>query len=159
MSETEQKQQEQQEVKQQFALQRLYVKDLSFETPMGPVAFTKQWKPQMKVDLNTKSGKLDEHNFEVVLTVTVTAQLEEETVFLIEAQQAGIFLIQGLEGEQLRRVLGTMCPGLLFPYVREVIDSLAVKGGFPPIGLQPVNFDALYLQAQQQQAKQQAEKH
>lgn len=142
---------------QQFAVQRLYVKDVSFEAPQGAAVFTKQWQPEVKVDLNTKNAKIADDQYEVVLTVTITAQLEGEVAFLIEAQQAGLFLVKGLDEEQLRRALGIMSPNLLFPYVREVIDSMAIKGGFPAIGLQPVNFEALFMQAQQQAAAQQAE--
>lgn len=137
-----------QQVPQQFAIQRLYVKDVSFETPMGPKVFTQAWKPKMSVDLNTSSKKIDDNLFEVVLAVTVTATLEEETACLIEAHQAGLFLVQGFDDENLRRALAIGAPSLLFPYVREVIDGLAVKGGFPAIGLQPVNFEALFAQAQ-----------
>jgi preprotein translocase subunit SecB len=133
---------------QQFAMQRIYSKDLSFESPATPGVFKKQWQPQVNVDLNTKSDKVDEEgNFEVVLTITITAKMEEETAFLVEVQQAGIFFIAGFEGEDLRRILGTAAPNILFPYARETIDNLCVKGGFPPVMLAPVNFDALYQQA------------
>jgi preprotein translocase subunit SecB len=136
------------EEQQQFAVQRIYTKDLSFESPSTPAVFKKQWQPSVGVDLNTKSETLDgEGNFEVVLSITITAKTEEETAFLIEVQQAGIFSIQGIEGEDLRRVLGTAAPNILFPYAREIIDATCVKGGFPPLLLAPVNFDALYLQA------------
>lgn len=133
---------------QQFAMQRIYSKDLSFESPATPDVFKKQWQPKVNVDLNTKSDKIDEEgNFEVVLTITITAKIEEETAFLVEVQQAGIFFITGFEGEDLRRILGTAAPNILFPYAREAIDSVCVKGGFPPVMLAPVNFDALYQQA------------
>jgi preprotein translocase subunit SecB len=145
-----------QEQVQQFALQRIYVRDLSFELPLGPQAFTKAWKPQVQVDLNTKSERAGDDQFEVLLTITITAKLEEEVAFVIEVQQAGLFLVKGLEGENLRRVLAIMCPNILFPYAREAVDALAIKGSFPPIMLQPVNFEALYAQALQQ-AQQQAE--
>lgn len=140
---------------QQFALQRVFVRDLSFEVPLGAQVFTKQWQPQVNVDLNTKSDRVADDLYEVVLTVTITAKLGQETAFLVEVQQAGLFLVKGVEGEQLRRVLMIMCPNILFPYARECIDSLTVRGSFPPIMLQPVNFEALYLQALQQ-AEQQA---
>ncbi len=143
---------------QQFAMQRIYSKDLSFESPSTPGVFKKQWQPQVNVDLNTKSDKVDEEgNFEVVLTITITAKMEEETAFLVEVQQAGIFFIKGFEGEELRRILGTAAPNILFPYARETIDNLCVKGGFPPIMLAPVNFDALYQQAVAQAQAQGAE--
>jgi len=136
---------------QQFAVQRIYIKDLSFECPLGAKVFTKQWQPQVQVDLNTKADRIDGDVYEAVLTITISAKLGEETAFLIEAQQAGAFFIKGLDGEQLRRVLMIMCPTILFPYARETIDSLALRGSFPPMMLQPVNFEALYLQSQQQQ--------
>ena len=122
-------------------MQRIYTKDLSFESPATPEVFKKQWQPQVNVDLNTKSDKIDEEgNFEVVLTITITAKIEEQTAFLIEVQQAGIFFITGFEGEDLRRILGTAAPNILFPYARESIDTVCVKGGFPRVMLAPVNF-------------------
>jgi len=133
---------------QQFAMQRIYAKDLSFESPASPNIFKKQWQPKVNVDLNTKSDKIDEEgNFEVVLTVTITAKVDDETAFLVEVQQAGIFFITGIDDENLRRVLATAAPNILFPYARENIDAVCVKGGFPAVMLAPVNFDALYQQA------------
>ncbi len=124
------------------------LKVIAFKLPATPAVFKKQWQPQVNVDLNTKSDKIDDQgNFEVVLTITITAKIEEDTAFLVEVQQAGIFFITGFEGEDLRRILGTAAPNILFPYARESIDSLCVKGGFPPVMLAPVNFDALYQQA------------
>ena len=141
------------QVQQQFAMQRIYTKDVSFESPSTPDVFKKQWQPKVNVDLNTKSDAIDEQgNYEVVLSITITAKIDEETAFLVEVQQAGIFLIKGFEGEDLRRVLGTAAPNILFPYAREAIDALCVKGGFPPVMLAPVNFDALYQQALAQAA-------
>ena len=138
----------QEQPQQQFAMQRIYNKDISFESPSTPDIFRKQWQPKVNVDLNTKSDKVDEQgNYEVVLTITITAKVDDDTAFLVEVQQAGIFMISGFEGEDLRRILGTAAPNILFPYARENIDSLCVKGGFPPVMLAPVNFDALYQQA------------
>lgn len=138
----------QEQPQQQFALQRIYTKDISLESPATPGVFRKQWQPQVNVDLGTKSEKIDETgNFEVVLTITVTAKIEEETAFLIEVQQAGIFFITGFGDEDLRRIVGTTAPNILFPYARECIDTLAVKGGFPAVMLAPINFDAMYQQA------------
>ena len=146
------------QVQQQFAMQRIYTKDMSFESPATPDVFKKQWQPAVNVDLNTKSDKIDDTgNFEVVLSITITAKVDDEIAFLVEVQQAGIFLITGIEGEDLRRVLGTAAPNILFPYARESIDSLCVKGGFPPVMLAPVNFDALYQQALAQSAAQAGE--
>ena len=147
----------QEPAQQQFVLQRIYNKDLSFESPATPEVFKKQWQPKVNVDLNTRSNAIDEDgNFEVVLTITVTSKMEEETAFLAEVQQAGIFFITGFEPDQLRRVLGTAAPNILFPYARETIDNLVVKGGFPALMLSPVSFDALFEQALAQQAQQQA---
>ena len=138
----------QEKPQQQFAMQRIYSKDLSFESPATPGVFKKQWQPKVNVDLNTKSDKVDEQgNYEVVLTITLTAKVEQDTAFLVEVQQAGIFFISGFEAEDLRRILGTTAPNILFPYARETIDSVCVRGGFPPVMLAPVNFDALYQQA------------
>ncbi len=149
---------EEEKVQPQFAVQKIYLKDASMESPLAPDVFTKSWKPTLNVDLNTKSSKVEGEgdNYEVVLTVTVTAKQEEETAMLIEVHQAGIFMVKGLEGDQLRQALAIAGPNLLFPYVREAVDGLAIKGGFPPVNLQPVNFEMLYVQALQQ-AKAQAE--
>ena len=140
----------------QFAMQRIYIKDLSFEAPMGAEAFRKQWKPSINQELNTKASKIEDNLYEVVLTLTVTVKLEEETAFLVEVQQGGAFAIAGLEGQQLAQALNTACPQILFPYAREAIDSAVVKGSFPALMLPPVNFDALFAQAVAQ-AKQKAE--
>ncbi|MEL7399510.1 MAG: protein-export chaperone SecB [Pseudomonadota bacterium] len=141
---------------QQFAMQRLYIKDLSFEAPMGAEAFRKQWKPQVNQDLNTKTAKIEDDLYEVVLTITVTVKLEDETAFLVEVQQAGLFGVKGIEGQQLAQVLNTVCPNILFPYAREAIDNAVTKGSFPALMLPPINFDALFAQAVAQ-AKQKAE--
>ncbi|MDG1988136.1 MAG: protein-export chaperone SecB [Halieaceae bacterium] len=136
---------------QQFVMQRIYTKDVSFESPDSPEIFLKTWQPKINVDLNTKSNLVDDNdNYEVVLSITVTAEIEEKSAFLVEVQQAGIFLAKGLEGDQLRGVLGTVAPTILFPYAREAIDALCIKGGFPPVMLAPVNFEALYQQALKQ---------
>ena len=135
----------------QFAVQRIYVKDISFEVPLGAKVFTIQAQPQLKIDLNTKADPVSSDVYEAVLSITVSAKFGEETAFLIEVQQAGAFFVKGLDGDQLRRVLMITCPTILFPYAREAIDSLAIRGSFPPLLLQPVNFEALYLQSQQQQ--------
>ncbi|MCO1335015.1 protein-export chaperone SecB [Microbulbifer sp. OS29] len=131
----------------QFAMQRIYLKDLSFETPMGVEVFKKEWKPQVNQELNTKTAKVDEDLYEVALTLTITVKLEEDTAFLVEVKQAGLFGIKGLEGQQLAQALNTACPQILFPYAREVIDNAVVKGSFPALMLPPVNFDALFAAA------------
>lgn len=140
--------------KAQFAMQRIYLKDLSFETPLGPEVFKKQWKPQVNQELNTQTAKIDENLYEVVLTLTITVKLEEETAFLVEVKQAGLFFINGLEGQQLAQALNTACPQILFPYAREVVDNVVTKGSFPALMLPPINFDALFAAAMAQAQKQ-----
>lgn len=141
-----------------FGIQRIYLKDTSFESPNAPQVFQGQWKPQINMDLNTKSNKLADDVYEVVLTLTVTAKNEDKTAFLAEVHQAGIFKIEGLEGAALHQAVGAFCPNLLFPYAREAIDSLVLKGSFPALMLAPVNFDAIYAQSVQQAQAKAAEK-
>ncbi|KZN47490.1 protein-export chaperone SecB [Pseudoalteromonas luteoviolacea] len=138
----------------QFNIQRIYVKDVSFETPNSPVIFQKEWTPEVKLDMDTRSAKLDEGVFEVVLALTVTATIGEETAFLCEIQQAGIFSVGELEEIQLAHMLGAFCPNILFPYAREAVASLVNRGTFPQLNLAPVNFDALFAQYMQQRATQ-----
>ncbi|MFQ3231217.1 protein-export chaperone SecB [Reinekea sp.] len=130
----------------QFGIQRLYLKDVSFESPNSPGVFRKEWKPQVKLDLNTQTRQLDEGVYEVVLTLTVAAKIEEESAFLCEVQQGGIFTLAGFPDENRDQMLGAYCPNILFPYAREAVDALVVKGSFPALMLAPVNFDALYAQ-------------
>ena len=136
----------QEEVAPQFSLQRIFVKDLSFEAPKSPEIFREDWSPQVEMDLNTRQRSLEGDFHEVVLTITVTVKTADEVAFIVEVQQAGIFLIQGLDEASKGHALGAFCPGLLFPYAREAIDSLVVRGSFPALMLAPVNFDALYAQ-------------
>ena len=148
---------ENQTPQQQLTLQRIYTKDVSFESPMTPNVFRQEWKPAVNVDLNTKSSRVDEEgNHEVVLTLTITAKLEEQAAFLVEVQQAGIFFVAGIEDDALRQLLSTVAPTILFPYAREAVDNLVVKGGFPALMIAPVNFDALFRQAVAQQAAEDA---
>ncbi len=140
----------------QFALQRIYLKDASFEAPNTPNAFTKAWQPEIQLDLNSSARKLDEQHYEVSVKVTITAKNEEETAFLVELVQCGLFAMVNIPEHQLQPMLGAMCPNILFPYLRESVDSLVTKGGFPALMLAPINFDALYQQ-RVQQAQQQAE--
>lgn len=133
----------------QFGIQRLYLKDVSFESPNAPGIFRKEWKPQVKLDLNTQTRQLEENVFEVTLTLTVAAKVQEETAFLCEVQQAGIFTVSGFNDDVRDQMLGAYCPNILFPYAREAIDSLVIKGSFPALMLAPVNFDALYAQNKQ----------
>ena len=131
-----------------FKIQRVFLKDVSYESPQAPKVFVGgiQWKPAVSLHLNTESAKLEDDLYEVVLTVTVTVKLEEEVVYLIEVKQAGLFLAKGFEQARLAPMLGIYCPNLLFPFAREEIASLVQKGGFPQLLLDPVNFEALYAQ-------------
>lgn len=140
----------------QFNIQRIYTKDISFESPNAPSVFTKEWKPEIKLDIDTSTNKLDENVFEVVLSVTVTAKIGEETAFLCEVQQAGIFAIGEMPDQNKAHTLGSFCPNMLFPYARETISNLVNRGTFPPLNLSPVNFDAIfaaYVQKRAQQAQ------
>ena len=139
--------------KANFAPQRIYVKDISFESPNSPTVFQKQWKPEVKMDLGTKNTDLSGGHFEVVVSVTLTVTVEGMTAYIAEVQQAGIFQTEGLEGGQLAQALNAFAPNLLFPYLRETVDNILVKGSFPAILLSPVNFDALFAQAVMQKQK------
>lgn len=139
---------------QQFHVQKVYLKDASFETPNSPGIFTNEWNPSINVELNTRGERVGDDVMEVVVTVTVTAKIEETTAYLCEVQQAGIFTVSGIEGENLNALLGSYCPQILFPYAREAVSDLVAKGGFPQMLLAPMNFDALYAQ-QRAQAEQQ----
>ena len=144
----------------QFQIQRVYTKDISFEAPNAPQVFQKEWEPDVKLDLDTASSQLADEVYEVVLRVTVTATVGEETAFLCEVQQAGIFTISGIEGTQMAHCLGAYGPNILFPYARECITSLVSRGTFPQLNLAPVNFDALFMNyLQQQQGEEGAEPH
>ncbi len=132
----------------QFGVQKTYVKDISFETPMGVKVFTQSFAPKINLDVNTSGNAVAENVHEVVLRLTVTAKIEEETAYIIEVEQASIFSISGFPEEQMKHLLGAVCPNFLFPYAREVVDSTVVRGGFPPLNLAPVDFDALFRNAQ-----------
>ena len=108
----------------QFALQRIYVKDLSFESPNSPLIFQEQWKPQVNLDLNTSHNKISDNQYEVVVSLTITAKLGDKVAYIVEVQQAGVFLVHGIEEPQLGQMLGAYCPNILFPYARETIDNL-----------------------------------
>ena len=140
----------------QLAISKIYVKDLSFESPQAPDVFKRgDWKPETNLNLRSAHNEIGGNAHEVVLTITVEAKQEDKTLFLVEIQQAGIFEIAGYEKEEFRAIVGSFCPNILFPYARETIATIIQKGGFPEFVLQPINFDALYLQAKQQ-AEQQA---
>jgi len=131
-----------------FSLEKIYIKDVSYEAPAVPHAFLVAEPPQIGVELSLDHSALDTAQgvFEVVLTVTVTAAREDKTVFLVELQQGGLFRIQGVDGELLRKTLEINCPHVLLPFAREAISDFLSKGGFPPMLLQPINFQTLYEQ-------------
>lgn len=141
----------------QFAIQRIYTKDISFETPNSPEIFQKEWKPEVKLDLDTRSAKLADDTFEVVLALTVTANVEDQTAFLAEVQQAGIFTIGNMPENQVAHTIGAFCPATLFPYAREAVASLVNRGSFPQLNLAPVNFEALFASYVQQRAAQEGQ--
>lgn len=140
----------------QFALQRIYLKDSSFESPRSPKVFQSQWQPKINFDIKTRGNKIQDDVYEVVLSLTAEAQLEDEVAFLVEVHQAGIFTLKDFEEAQLEHTLAVVCPNILFPYGREAIDALVVKGSFPALMLSPINFDALFAQKKQQEAEQAA---
>ncbi|MDP1601950.1 MAG: protein-export chaperone SecB [Legionella sp.] len=137
----------------QFMIQRIYVKDSSFEAPGTPAAFQQQWEPELTLDLNTKHNQLDEGVYEVILSVTATVKNQNAVAFLCEVKQAGIFTIQGAVNQQLEHLLGSFCPNILFPYAREAITSQVINGSFPQLVLAPINFDALYVQQMEEKQK------
>jgi len=146
------------ETKQQFAIKKLYVKDVSFESPTSPKSFSYQkWEPKIDLNLSNKQIHIDADIYEAVLSITATVSIEDETAFLIEVHQAGLFQISGFEDEQKSYLLGSQCMNILFPYAREVISDMSVRGGFPSLVMAPVNFDALYQQHLQQKHEEQGE--
>ena len=130
----------------QFTVEKIYIKDVSFEAPNAPQVFNEQGQPQLNMNLNQKVGRLDGDLFEVILGVTLTCTLNEKTVYLAEVEQAGIFGLAGFDDRTLDMMLGTYCPNVLFPYVRQSISDLITNGGFPPFYMQPINFEALYAE-------------
>jgi preprotein translocase subunit SecB len=137
----------------QFEIQRIFVKDVSFEAPNTPHTFVEEWKPEVTLNLETKSNRVQDNLHEVVLSITATVTSGKKTAFLIEIQQAGVFMINGFPSEQLHQMLGSFCPNILFPYAREVVSDMVVRGGFPQLILAPVNFDALYAQHMETQGE------
>ena len=136
----------------QILIQRVYLKDMSFESPNSPRSFSGDWKPEIGVELNSKTRQIGDTAFEVVLNLTITAKSEENVMYLAEVQQAGLFHIANVPEQAMGQVLGAFCPNILFPYAREAVDSLVARGSFPTLMLAPVNFDALYAQNLAQQA-------
>ncbi len=135
-----------------FAIQKIYVKDISYESPHAPDIFTTEWKPNVDLQMQNSARKIGGDNYEIVVSVTVTVTVGEQTAFLVEIVQAGIFLISGFDEESLKMLLGSSCPSILFPYVRENVSDLVTRGGFPQLLLAPVNFEVLYQRHVEQQA-------
>ncbi len=136
-----------------FTIQRIYIKDVSYEAPNSPKIFREDWKPEVNVDLQTKTDTIEDDIYDVILHLTVTVKMGDKTAFLCEVHQAGIFTLKGFPEEQLNHALGSMCPNILYPYAREAVSDIVTRGGFPQLLLAPVNFDALYLQHLEQQKK------
>lgn len=143
--------QENQPAEKKISLQKIYLKDFSFESPQTPQVFTEgKWEPKTNLNLRSTHSSSSTNFHEVVLTLTVETKHEDKTLFLIELQQAGLFFIEGYDQEEFSAVVGSFCPNVLFPYAREAISSIVSRGGFPELLLQPINFDALYAQSRAQ---------
>lgn len=136
----------------EFIIQRIYVKDLSLETPHSPQVFQEEWKPEVNLQFSKHVNEGGDGNQEVILQITVTAKSKDKTLFLVEVKQAGLFTLKGFTSEQNQQVLGITCPTILFPYAREAVSDLIGRAGFPPLYLAPVNFEALYVQQMQEQS-------
>jgi preprotein translocase subunit SecB len=138
----------------QFAIQKLYIKDVSFESPGAPHSFSFQkWEPKIDLNLTNTNAQIDGDLYEAVLCVTATVSLDDKTIFLVEVHYAGLFLLSGFDETERKYLIGSQCMNILFPYVREVVSDLTTRGGFPPLLLSPVNFDALYQQHMQKQGE------
>lgn len=147
-----------QQPQQQFQLQRIYLKDLSYEAPKTPQLFREQWKPDVNLEINNNATVVEGSIWEVVLKITVTVKNEDAIAFIAEVSQAGLFLLQGIEGLQKEAILKGVCPNILFPYVRETVTDVVSRGTFPQFLLQPINFEAAFAEnLRQQQLKAQAE--
>jgi len=141
----------QQQPQAMFQIEKIYVKDLSLEIPHAPAVFTEQVQPEIQVQINTGAQQFGDTYYEAFVSATVTAKVGERTLFLAEAVQAGIFQLRNVPPDDLRPLLGIACPTILFPYLREAISDLVTRGGFPPVHLAPVSFEALYVQRLQQE--------
>ena len=134
-----------------FSIEKVFVKDISLEIPNAPQVFLEREAPAVDIQLHHNSSQVDEGVYQTVLTVTVTAKVKDKTMFLVEAGQAGVFVIRNIPAAELDAVLGIACPNILFPYAREVVSDITTRAGFPPVVLNPVNFEAIYQQAVAQQ--------
>jgi preprotein translocase subunit SecB len=148
-------QQPEQQAMPVFNIEKIYIKDLSVEVPNAPAIFLDRDPPQIDMQLNTQSAPVDTENgiYQTILTLTINAKMKDKAAFLVELQQAGVFRIQNIPQEAMEPALGIGCPNILFPYAREAVSDAVLKAGFPPLMLQPVNFEALYMQQQQAQTE------
>ncbi|MDP2835197.1 MAG: protein-export chaperone SecB [Pseudomonadota bacterium] len=146
-------QQPQQQAMPVFNIEKIYVKDLSVEVPNAPSIFLERDQPQMDLQINTQSAPIEEGIYQCILSITISAKIKDKVAFMVELQQGGIFRIQNLPPEALEPALAIGCPNIIFPYAREAVSDAVLKAGFPPLMLQPVNFEVLYMQQQQQQAQ------
>ena len=138
--------------KHEFSIQKVYLRDVSFESPNAPQVFGEEkWEPNINLQIGTTNRKVAEDFHEVVLSISVTAKLGERTAYLVEVQQAGVFRLRGFGDDELGPMLGSFCPNILFPFAREEVASLSTKGGFPQLLLEPINFDAVYAKQQRKQ--------
>lgn len=138
------------EVEQNFSIARIFIKDLSLESPKAPQIFEKEWNPKLNLEVDVTNEKLKDTVYQVILKLGVSVQTDDKMAFLIEVQQAGVFVVQGFDEKTVDHILGSMCPNILFPYARETVDSLAVRATFPAPMLAPINFDALLEQRKKQ---------
>ena len=143
------------ENQREFSLQRIFIKDVSFETPNSPMIFQLNWEPESKLDLNSTTRSLGDDHYEVTLNITLTTKVSDKTAYLVEIQQAGIFMVRGFSDQEMGQMMGAYCPNILFPYAREAISDLITKGSFPQMLLSPVNFDSLYAKHLQDLASKQ----
>ena len=148
MAEEQQSQEPQQPV---FSIEKIYIKDMSLEAPNAPQIFLEMENPQVGIELQNKAAAVDQDVFEVVVTITVTSKVQDKVAFLVEVAQAGIFVVRNVPEEAMSGILGITCPNILFPYAREAVSSIVTRAGFPPVMLNPINFEALYAQQLQQQ--------
>lgn len=151
MAQNQNEQSQQEQANGQFVIQRLYIKDASYEAPNVPHILRESWEPQADINVNTANSELEQDVYEVVLTITITTKVKEKTAFLIEVKQAGIFTVKDFPEADKERLLRAYCSTILFPYARQHITNMAVDGGFPPIYLAPINFEAVYMQEKERE--------
>ncbi len=159
MAEEQQAQENQEEQHPIFNIEKIYVRDLSLEVPNAPGVFLQNEAPQVGIELQNKAAMIEDGVFEVVITITVTSKIQDKVAFLVEVAQAGIFIIRNIPQENVSGILGVACPNILFPYAREAVSDLVTRAGFPPVLLNPINFEALYMQQLQQQQAENATTH